>query len=400
MHLSSNVSSLEPSATLAVAALCKQLRAEGRDILDLSVGEPDFRTPDFAAQAGIAAIVQGFTQYTPVPGIPALREMIAQHLERMAGRPVDPATVVVTAGAKQALFNACFVLFGEGEDVLLPGPYWTSYPELIRLARATPTVVLAQPEQQFKVTVADLDAATTSRTRGIILNSPSNPTGVIYSLPELDAIVRWAAERNLWIISDEVYGRLAFDSDRAPSVLDLDDALLERCIYISGASKAFAMTGWRIGFSQSPLPYANAMSALQSHITSNPSTPAQYAALAVFRDEPRVEHAVKAMVGVFRRRLAKALEALAVHLPAARVVPPAGAFYILVQVDAYYRPGIENSIAFCKWLLDEAGVALVPGTAFGDDRFVRLSFAAPEAEIAEAIRRIGVAVAKTVAASP
>jgi aspartate aminotransferase len=397
MHFSSNVKALTPSATIAVSTLCKQLRAEGRDILDLSVGEPDFRTPDFAAQAGIAAIVQGFTHYTAVPGMPALREAIASALARRSGRPADPAGVVVANGAKQALFNACFVLFGPGDEVLLPAPYWTSYPELITLARAEPKIVLAGPEREFKVDVAQLESARTERTRGLILNSPSNPTGAIYSLAELDAIMRWAHEHEIWVLADEIYGRICFEADLAPSVLDLDEQLLQKCVLIDGASKAFAMTGWRVGFSYSALDLANAMAALQSHITSNISTPAQYAALAVFRDEPRVEHAVRAMVNVFRRRRAKALEMLAAHLPGADVLPPAGAFYAFVRVDSFFDDRSPDSVALCRRLLDETGVAFVPGIAFGDDRFIRMSLAAPEAEIAEAIRRVGALLAPTLA---
>ena len=397
MHLSSNVSALAPSATIAMTTLCKQLRAEGRDILDLSVGEPDFRTPDFAAQAGIAAIVQGFTHYTAVPGMPALREAIASAVSRRSGRPADPAGVVVANGAKQALFNACFVLFGSGDEVLLPAPYWTSYPELITLARAQPKVLVATPESGFKVDVTQLEQARTDRTRGLILNSPSNPTGAIYSLAELEAIMRWAHEHDIWVLADEIYGRICFEEERAPSVLDLDERLMEKCVLIDGASKAFAMTGWRVGFSYSAVDLAASMAALQSHITSNISTPAQYAALAVFRDEPRVEHAVRAMVNVFRRRRGKALEMLAAHLPGAEVVPPAGAFYAFVRVDRFYDERSSDSVALCRRLLDETGVALVPGIAFGDDRFVRMSLAAPEAEIAEAIRRVGALLVPAVA---
>jgi aspartate aminotransferase len=389
MQVSENVRELEPSATMAVSALCRTMKAEGREVIDLSAGEPDFRTPDFAAQAGIAAIVQGFTHYTPVPGTPALRELIAQHLGRVAGRAIDPAAIVVTAGAKQALFNACFVLFGPGDEVLLPAPYWTSYPELIRLARARPVLLPTDEDSGFKVTPDDLEARHTPRVRGLVLNSPNNPTGAVYTLDEIDAIARWAAERDIWIISDEIYGRIAFDSQRAPSILDLDAALLDRVVLVDGVSKAFAMTGWRVGFSWSDVALASRMSALQSHISSNVSTPAQYAAMAAYRPEPRVEHAVRAMVGVFRHRRERVASLFAKHLPEARFVTPAGAFYLFFRVDAYYREGRADSIAFCRWLLETTGVALVPGIAFGDDRFVRLSFAAPEDEIAEAIRRMG-----------
>lgn len=392
MRLSPNVSSLAPSATIAVSTLCKQLRAEGRDILDLSVGEPDFRTPDFASQAGVAAIMQGFTHYTPVAGMPALREAIAGALERQSGGRVDPAAIVVSNGAKQALFNAIFVLFGPGDEVLVPAPYWTSYPELITVARATTVVVPAGPEHGFKVDTAMLEAARTPRTRGLILNSPSNPTGAVYSLDEIAALVEWAQTHDIVVISDEIYGRVCFEVERAASVLDLG-GLRDNCVLVNGASKAFAMTGWRVGFSYTTTALASSLSALQSHLTSNVSTPSQYAALAVFRDEPRVEHAVRAMVNVFRRRREKALEMLAAHLPDADVVPPDGAFYAFVRIDRYFDEGTKDSLALCRRLLDETGVAAVPGVAFGDDRFMRLSLAAPEAEIAEAIRRIGTALA-------
>jgi aspartate aminotransferase len=389
MQVSENVRELESSATMAIATLCRALRAEGREVIDLSAGEPDFRTPDFASQAGIAAIVQGFTHYTPVAGLPALRELIAEHVGRATDRTFGPETIVVTAGAKQALFNAFFVLFGPGDEVLLPSPYWTSYPELIKLARAKPVLVPSGEESGFKVTIADLAAHHTPKTRGLILNSPNNPTGAVYSRAEVEAIVRWAAERDVWVISDEIYGRICYDEPRATSVLDLEDDLRRRVVMVDGVSKTFAMTGWRVGFSCSAPDLASKMSALQSHISSNVSTPAQFAAMAAFRPEPRVEHAVRAMVGVFRHRRERVATLFRKHVPEARFVLPGGAFYLFFRVDAYYNTDVPDSVAFCRWLLEQTGVALVPGQAFGDDRFVRLSFAAPEDELAEGIRRMG-----------
>jgi aspartate aminotransferase len=388
MRISDNVRELRPSSTLAIAALCKQLRASGRSVLDLSAGEPDFRTPEFAAQAGIAAIQQGFTQYTPVPGTAALREAIAAYLARTTSQRTDPAGVVVSAGAKQALFNACFTLFGPGDDVLVPAPYWTSYPEIIRLARARPVFVSGDEQNAQKVDVAALDAAVTPATRGLILNSPTNPTGAIYARPELDAIMLWAAERGLWVISDEIYGRLCFHTVRAASVLDVDPSLLERSVIIDGVSKAFAMTGWRIGFSYCAPELAAKFSSLQSHMTSGASSPAQAAALAAYRDEPRIDEAVRAMVRVFHRRCLNAMDALGTYAPQAHFTPPDGAFYLFFRVDEYFTPQRDGSDRFCTDLLAQAGVALVPGSAFGDDRYVRLSFAAPEAEILEGIRRL------------
>lgn len=388
MQLSENISSLAPSATLAVAALCKTMREQGREVIDLSAGEPDFRTPDFAAQAGIASIVQGFTHYTPVAGVPALRQLIAEDLARMSGKPTNPDGVVVTVGAKHALFNACFCLFGPGDEVLLPSPYWTSYPELVRIARAEPVQVPASIESGFKVTPVELEARRNEKTRGLIINSPNNPTGAVYSRDELDALVRWAVERDLWVVSDEIYGRLCYTAQRAQSVLDLDASFLDHIVLVNGASKAFAMTGWRLGYSYSSPALATRMSALQSHVTSNIASVTQYAGMAVYRNEPRVEHAVRAMVGVFKHRRERLVTLFRRHLPQAEFSSPDGAFYLFFRIDAFYRDGMRDSVAFCRWLLERTGVALVPGVAFGDDRFARLSFAAPEDEIVEAVRRM------------
>lgn len=389
MHISENVRELQPSATLAVTTLCRQMRAGGRDVLDLSAGEPDFRTPEFASQAGIAAIQQGATQYTPVPGIPALRAAIAAYIGRTVGRDMDAAGVVVSNGAKQALFNACFTLFGPGDDVLIPTPYWTSYPEILTLARARSVFVDGDPERALKVDPAALDAALTPSTRGLILNSPTNPTGAIYDRHELDAIMLWAADRGLWVISDEIYGRLCFTADRATSVLDLDPSLLQQTVVIDGVSKAFAMTGWRVGYSYSNAALASRMASVQSHITSGASSPAQAAALAAYQDETRVGEAVRAMVRVFQRRRQHAADALRELLPRTEFAMPDGAFYIFFRLDAYYDDARPDSIAFCSHLLEQTGVALVPGAAFGDDRYARLSFATPEGELLEAIRRMG-----------
>jgi aspartate aminotransferase len=389
MHISENVRELQPSATLAVTALCRQLRASGKDVLDLSAGEPDFRTPEFAGQAGIAAIEQGFTQYTPVPGIPQLRASIAAHLSRTTGKSTNPAGVVVSNGAKQAMFNVCFTLFGPGDEVLVPVPYWTSYPEIVSLARASTVLVAGDPENALKVDVERLEQSITDRVRGLILNSPSNPSGAVYEQAELDAILLWAAERGIWVISDEIYGRLCYTTERAPSVLDADASLLDRVVLVDGVSKSFAMTGWRIGFSYSDPELAAQLTSLQSHITSGASSPAQAAALAAYQDESRVQEALNAMVRVFRRRRDHAVAAIRDMLPAAAFDVPAGAFFLYLRVDDYFDDERSGSIAFCNHLLERTGVALVPGAAFGDDRYVRLSFAAPEAEILEGIRRAG-----------
>jgi len=388
VHLSENVLGLEASATMAVAALARELRAQGRDIIDLSAGEPDFRTPDFIAQAGIAAIQDGRTRYTPPAGLPELRQAIAEELGRIHGRPIDPAGIVVTAGAKQALFNACFSLFGPGDRVLVPSPYWTSYPSIVRLARAETVLVPTAAERGFRLSTEDLDAAYDDRVRGLILNSPSNPTGAVLARSDLEAIVRWAAERNVWVISDEIYGRIYFGDGRAPGVLDLDESLLDRIVLVDGASKSFAMTGWRIGFSWSDPELARVMAALQSHITSNATTPSQHAAVAGYSAEPLEAESIAAMVEVFRRRRDLIVGLFRERLPSLPFAEPDGAFYLFFRADAHYGPEAPDSVAFCRAILERAGVALVPGSAFGDDRYVRLSFAASEEALREAVNRI------------
>lgn len=396
MQGSENVRGIEGSATLAIAALCRELRAQGREVIDLGVGEPDFRTPDFISAAGIASIEQGFTQYTPVPGIPALRAAIADRIKNDHGHPATAEGVVVSTGAKQALFNACFVLFGPNDRVLLPVPYWTSYPALIKLARAETVFLSTSPENQFKISVDDLRKNHNASVRGLILNSPSNPAGTVYTRAELEAIASWAHDHGVWLISDEIYGRICFSAERAPSFLDLDDALLERVVVVDGASKAFAMTGWRLGYSYSRKDVAREISSLQSQITSNAASASQYAALAGYQDDSRAKGSIKAMVTIFQQRRDKMLARLATDLPKAVPVAPDGAFYIFMRVDAYYDDKLKDSGAFCSWLLDQTGVALIPGSAFGDDRFVRISLAAPNAALAEAVKRMGEALGKRV----
>jgi len=388
VRVSENIKGIEPSATLAVAALANELKAKGHDIIDLSAGEPDFRTPAFISEAAIAAINAGKTRYTATPGIPELRKAIAEELSRRFDRQVNPAGVVVSNGAKQALFNALFALFGPGDRVLLPTPYWTSYPALIQLARATAVEVPGDPARGFKLTPAELDAVADDQTRGLILNSPSNPTGAVYSLPELEAIMRWAAERDIWVISDEIYGEICFTGSRAPGILDLDPELIRQTVLIDGVSKRFAMTGWRVGFSYSDPALAARLSALQSHATSNICTPAQYAALAAYNAEPLEAEAVTAMVRTFQKRRDLLLDRFRTHLPSISYVQPEGAFYLFFRVDQFYDAETSDSIAFCKLVLEKAGVALVPGAAFGDDRFVRLSFATSEENLEKAVLRL------------
>ena len=387
MQVSENVREIKPSATLAVAAKARELKAQGRDILDLSAGEPDLLTPQFVRRGGIESIEKGLTKYTPVPGIPELRKAVAASIEKRTGVKAAAENIVVSNGAKHALFNACFVLFGPGDRVLIPTPYWTSYPDIVKLARATPVFVEGDRARGYKLTPADLEKAAEG-VQGLLLNSPSNPSGAVYSRDELEAIVRWAAGRGLWIISDEIYGSLCYNAPRAASVLDLDPSLLERVIVIDGASKAFAMTGWRMGYSYSSAQLAKEIAAVQSHITSNPSAPAQYAALTAYRAEGENLEELRRMTEIFHKRRDLIVALFREQLPELDFVFPDGAFYLFFHLPK----NADGSMAWCNKLLDGPGVALVPGEAFGMDDYVRLSFAASDDALKEGVRRIAAMV--------
>ena len=401
MNYSDNISRLQPSATIAVSSLAKRLSAEGRDIIDLSAGEPDFGTPEWISEAAVEGIHSGMTRYTPTPGMPPLRRAIAGYLESIAGRPIDWEGVVVANGAKQSLFNAAFALFGPGDEVLVATPFWTSYPQIVSLARAEPVEVAGSPERNFLLTPENLEAAYTERTKGLILCSPCNPTGAVYSSDELRAITEWARDRDVCLLADEIYREIYFDDDRsrAPSILELPEASVGPYVLIDGASKAFAMTGWRIGFSYSDVDTAKKLNALQSHTTSNAAAPSQMAALTAFGDPARARSAAQEMVAAFRRRRDLVARLLGELLPGLAFVEPTGAFYFFIRVDSLFREGISGSAELCTWFIEETGVAMVPGVAFGDDRYVRISFATSDELLQQAIERVAAAVGDSVGGS-
>lgn len=386
--LSPNVQHLKGSETVAISTETKRRRAAGEDVLDLSVGELDFDTPAPAAEAGINAIRRGATRYPPNVGIVELRRAIADQLSQMSGgRPVDPERIVVSSGSKQSIFNACFTLFGPKDRVLIPGPAWVSYPQIVHLCRAEPVLVPGDLEWGLKVSVKDLDRYTTTNTRGLILCSPCNPTGAVYTLAELKSIAEWAKQNKVWIISDEIYRRINYGSGPAASLLDLPDDLLERVVTIYGASKAYAMTGWRIGAAYAPAHLVKAMAAFQSHTTTGANQPAQWAAAAAFTDE-KVETEVVKVVAALRRRRDYLVDRFRTQAPGIEFVEPHGAFYFFFRVDGIRSPDAIGGQAFCEQLMRQEGVALVPGSAFGDDRWVRLSYAVSDAELEKALDRI------------
>jgi aspartate aminotransferase len=385
---SRNLDHLEPSATVSISQEATRRRAAGEDIVNLSAGEPDFDTPRIASEAGIKAIQQGKTHYPPNQGILDLRAAAARHLSLLSGgRPVNADNIIVSSGAKQSVFNACFTLFSTGDEVLIPAPFWVSYPQIVYLSRAKPVFVAGDPQWSLKVGVDQLDAAANMQTKGLILCTPVNPTGAVYTRAELKAILSWAKERDVWVISDEIYRRIHFGSGPAPSVLDLSDDLLERVVLISGVSKTYAMTGWRIGLALAPGPVVKAMAALQSHMTHGASQPAQWAAATAYSDE-RIDDDVEHMLAEFRDRRDLVVGYFRDKMPGVEFVDPMGAFYFFFRVDNYFGGEIDNALRFCERLLADQGVALVPGEAFGDDRWVRLSYSASEKELTTALARV------------
>ncbi len=385
---SANIARLKESATLAVSARAKALRAAGRAIIDLGAGEPDFDTPEFIRRAAQRAIDAGATRYTATEGILPLREAVARHandLYRGEGE-IPAADVVVSTGSKQSLFNACFVLFGPGDEVLIPTPSWTSYYEMVTLARAEAVPVYGDPANGLKVTAESLAAAATPRTKGVLLNSPCNPTGAVYDGGELEAIVGLCEERGWWLISDEIYRRISYGEGPALSLLELAQSR-DRLIITDGVAKAYAMTGWRIGWTVAPRAVSKAMTALQSHTTSNAASVSQHAALAALTDHDAAERAITGMVAEFHARRDAILAELAGE-PRLGYVQPEGAFYVYLNVGAV-RGGRDSDAgsAFATELLERHDVAVVPGAAFYTPGWVRLSYAAPRDQVLEGVRR-------------
>jgi aspartate aminotransferase len=386
--LSANLSHLRASETIAISAEAKRRKAAGEDVIDLGAGEPDFDTPAPAAQAGMLAIQHGHTRYPPNNGLAELRQAVARNLSQQSpGRTIDPDAIVISSGSKQSLFNACFSLFGPKDKVLIPSPAWVSYPQIVHLCRAEPVMIPGEADWGLKVSVQDLERNTNKLVRGLILCSPCNPTGAVYTLSELKAIAAWAKKHEIWIIADEIYRRIFFGEGGAPSFLDLPPEETERLVVITGASKAYAMTGWRIGAAVGPPHLIKAMAGLQSHTTSGASHPAQWAAVTAYND-PEVEQSVQRMVVAFSRRRDRVVGRFRDDAPGVEFVEPHGAFYFFFRVDGLAAGQPMTGQTFCERLITEDGVALVPGGAFGDDRWVRLSYATSDKALDTALDRI------------
>ena len=389
-NISKVISNIEPSLTMSITALANQLRAEGENVIGFGAGEPDFDTPDPIKKAAIAAIQSGKSKYTPAAGLPELKNAIVSRLKADYGVDYDPSEIVVSCGAKHSLHNVFYALLNPGDEVIVSAPYWVSYPEQIAMTGANMVTVNTTVENDFKFNLADLDAAYTSRTKAIVLNSPSNPTGSVYTKDELLAVCNWAVEKDIWIISDEIYDKLIYSGTHI-STPSLSEAIKEKTILVNGVSKSYAMTGWRIGYFAAPKPIAAAVSRLQSHTTSNPTSIAQYAAIEAFTMDQAILDDMKATFDRRRKRMIELLESI----PGIEINQPLGAFYAFPKIESLFgettKSGkkITNSLTFCEHLLADAKVACVPGIGFGSEGYMRLSYATSDAQIEEGLKRLG-----------
>lgn len=385
MKLAQRITRIKPSATLTINTKAQELRAAGRQIVSLAVGEPDFRTPEHVCDAAKVALDQGFTRYTPVPGIPELRTAVAAYFKTFYGVDAAMENVVVTNGGKQSLYNLFQVLLDPGDEVIIPAPYWVSYPALVQLADGVSVFVTTEPENDFLVSVEQLEAARTPRTRCLVMNTPSNPTGCHYTQAQLDAISAWAVEKGVFVISDEIYDRLVYAPARPASLAPWWQRHPENFAVVNGLAKSFAMTGWRVGYTLAHADLIKAMTKIQGQSTSNICSIAQKAALAALTGG---WDCLAPMLAAFVRR--RDLGLSMIRAWGNVVCPePAGAFYLFPQVDWYYTPQVPDSTALCGLLLEKAGVALVPGAAFGDDRCIRISYALDDETLAGCLDRIG-----------
>ena len=393
MKLASRVSLIKPSPTLVITTKAAALRAEGRDVIDFGVGEPDFNTPDHIKAAAINAVKSNFTRYTAVGGIDELKDAITQKLLKDNQLTYKRSEIVVSCGAKHTLFNLAQVLFEEGDEVIIPGPYWVSYPDIVILTGARPVTVETSEDNGFKLTPEELQAAITAKTKAIVINSPSNPTGAVYSKEELAALAEVVLRHQLIVISDDIYEKILYDNFPFWNMAAVNPAVKDLTVVVNGVSKAYAMTGWRIGYAAGPEPLIAAMGKIQSQSTSNPTSISQKAAVEALTGNQQV---IAEMVEEFQKRRDYMVSKLN-DLDGVSCLKPQGAFYVFPNVASLYGLScgdkkIQDSTTLAEYLLNEAEVAVVPGVAFGDDRYIRISYATSMELIKKGLERIRTAL--------
>jgi len=396
IQLSNRLSKVKPSATLAITAKAAELRAAGKNIISLSVGEPDFETPKAARDAGIKAIEDGFTRYTAVPGIPELRKEIAAKFKRDNDLDYKSENILVSTGGKQCIYNLLMAIINPGDEAIIPAPYWVSYPDMVLLAEGEPVIVPCLADADFKLTAAQLEAAITPKTKLLFINSPSNPTGMAYSADDLKALGEVVRKHpNIVVATDDMYEKIMFDGKKFATFAQVNPDLMDRTVTLNGVSKAYCMTGWRIGFCAAPVDLIKAMSKIQGQSTSNPSSISQKAALAALQG-PTDE--LDEMVRTYETRrtwLVSALNAI----DGMDCITPDGAFYVFPTITDWLGKTtpqgitLTDDVVVCEWLLEAAGVALVPGTAFGSPGQIRFSYAVSQDTLEDAVNRVAQAAA-------
>lgn len=389
-RVSARIGAIAESATLKVDAKAKALKAAGRPIISYGAGEPDFATPEHIVEAAVAAVIDPKNhRYTPAAGLPELREAIAEKTKRDSGWAVSASQVIVTNGGKQAVYQAFQSLLDEGDEVLVPAPYWTTYPEAIALAGGVMVDVFAGADQGYRVTVEQLEAALTPKTKVLLFVSPSNPTGAVYSAEETKAIGEWALEKGLWVVADEIYQNLTYEAERAPSITEVVPGLTNQTILVNGVAKTYAMTGWRLGWMVSPADITAAAANLQSHLSSNVSNISQRAAIAALNGDQSI---VDDMKKAYARRRALMVAELS-KIDGFVVPEPGGAFYVYTDVTGllgreWGGQRIDSSLQLADYILEAAEVAVVPGEAFGPSGYLRFSYALGDDELLEGIQRL------------
>lgn len=390
MILSRKAQQIEPSITLAITAKAKKMKADGIDVIGFGAGEPDFNTPEYIQKAAIKAIKEGYTKYTPASGIMELKNAIVEKFRKDNGLEYNTSQIIISTGAKQSLANVFAAALNPGDEVIIPVPYWVSYPELVKLQGGVPIFVETEENNGFKYTIEKLEKAITKNTKMILINSPNNPTGTVYSKKELEDIANFAKEKDILILSDEIYEKLIYGDTKHVSIASLSADAYQRTIVINGVSKAYAMTGWRIGYAAANKEIVRLMSNIQSHTTSNPNSIAQYASVAALKGDTS---SMDSMVGEFKNRRDYMVNEIN-RIDGLSCIKPEGAFYVMMNISKtigkkFNDVKIEDSISFSDQLLEREKVAVIPGIGFGMDNYVRLSYATSAENIEKGLDRIG-----------
>ena len=388
-RIASRMSTLAPSLTLAISAKAKAMKAAGENVVSFGVGEPDFNTPDNIIAAAKKALDDGQTKYTPSSGLLPLRKAICEKFKKDNGLDYEPSQIIVSNGAKHSIYNACFATLEEGDEVIIPAPYWLTYPEVVKVCGATPVYLQCAKENKFKFTAEQLKAAITPKTKMLIFNSPSNPTGAVYNEEEVRAIAKVCEDAEIFVLADEIYEKLCYNGVKPFSIAKCSEKMKDLTITINGVSKTYAMTGWRVGYLAAPKDIAKAIDSFQSHATSNACSISQYATIEALASS---EEEIAAMVNVFDKRREKLL-ALIREIDGVQAVEPDGAFYVMLVIDGLYGKSyngkkLTNSMEFADALLDAEKVATIPGISFGADDCLRLSYSLGDADIQTGLERI------------